>query len=73
VRAPEDPRHGEKFRGWVLAKFVITLVQLYAGIFLLSPALNATVAAPGHVPSPAMLLGTRPWPAHAPQAAAARA
>ncbi|GAA1283975.1 hypothetical protein GCM10009609_56130 [Pseudonocardia aurantiaca] len=43
---------------WVLAKFVITLVQLYAGIFLLSPALNATVTAPGHVPSPAMLLGT---------------
>jgi hypothetical protein len=42
-------------RRWVLAKFVITLVQLYAGIFLLS---NAAVAAPGHVPSPAMLLGT---------------
>ncbi|KZB82208.1 hypothetical protein AVL48_09760 [Amycolatopsis regifaucium] len=30
---------------WVLAKFVITLVQLYAGIFLLSGALQDSVAA----------------------------
>ncbi|WP_410656435.1 DUF2269 family protein [Amycolatopsis sp. lyj-112] len=30
---------------WVLSKFVITLVQLYAGIFLLSGALQDSVAA----------------------------
>jgi len=30
---------------WVLAKFVISLVQLYLGIFVLSPALNHSVTA----------------------------
>ncbi|GAA5124583.1 hypothetical protein GCM10023320_37860 [Pseudonocardia adelaidensis] len=41
---------------WVLAKFAITLAQLYAGIFLLSDALDeaATTAEAG----PAMALGT---------------
>ncbi len=41
---------------WVLTKFAITLGQLYAGIFLLSGALDdaATTAAP----SPAMIAGT---------------
>ncbi|MDQ7805264.1 hypothetical protein Q5425_16075 [Amycolatopsis sp. A133] len=34
---------------WVLTKFVLTLAQLYAGIFLLSPALHAAVAS-GVVP-----------------------
>ena len=29
---------------WVLTKFLITLVQLYVGIFLLSPALTASVS-----------------------------
>jgi hypothetical protein len=43
---------------WVLAKFAITLVQLYAGVFLLSPALNATGEALGAAPRPALLLGT---------------
>jgi hypothetical protein len=43
---------------WVLTKFAITLVQLYAGIFLLSPVLNTVVDAPGDGPPPALLLGT---------------
>ncbi|AUI63459.1 hypothetical protein [Amycolatopsis sp. BJA-103] len=39
---------------WVLAKFVITLVQLYAGIFLLSGALrDSVVAARAGDPAPA--------------------
>jgi len=41
---------------WVLAKFVITLVQLYAGIFLLSGALrDSVVAARAGDPEPAPL------------------
>lgn len=43
---------------WVLAKFAITLVQLYAGVFLLSPALDTTADALGAGPSPGLLLGT---------------
>ncbi|MEV6912605.1 hypothetical protein [Amycolatopsis sp. NPDC051071] len=39
---------------WVLAKFVITLVQLHAGIFLLSGALRDSVAAArAGIPEPA--------------------
>ncbi|MFD9699532.1 hypothetical protein [Lentzea sp. NPDC059081] len=40
---------------WVLAKFVITVVQLYVGIFILSD--NLAAAAHGHV-SPWMPVGT---------------
>lgn len=40
---------------WVLAKFAITLVQLYIGIFLLSPRLADSVTAG---PSPAQIAGT---------------
>lgn len=40
---------------WVLVKFVITLVQLFAGIFLLSPALAASVR---DGPHPAQLAGS---------------
>lgn len=46
---------------WVLAKFGITLVQLYAGIFILSDALQASVeAARAGLPTPPMsqLVGT---------------
>ena len=43
---------------WVLAKFVITLVQLYVGIFLLSPTLAAAAGVPGARPSAALLAGT---------------
>lgn len=46
---------------WVLAKFAITVVQLYAGIFLLSGALQDSVAEAGTgrpTPSLALLLGT---------------
>ena len=35
---------------WVLTKFAITLVQLYLGIFLLSPALNDSVTAGPSLP-----------------------
>jgi hypothetical protein len=41
---------------WVLAKFAITLVQLYAGIFLLSGALGA--AAEGRSAPLALVVGT---------------
>ncbi|GLZ29818.1 hypothetical protein Lesp02_20080 [Lentzea sp. NBRC 105346] len=41
---------------WVLAKFVITVVQLYLGIFLLSGNLNAAASTGGT--SPAMPVGT---------------
>lgn len=40
---------------WVLAKFAITLVQLYLGIFLLSPTLASSVTAG---PSPVQIVGT---------------
>jgi hypothetical protein len=40
---------------WVLTKFVITLVQLYFGIFLLSPALTDSVTVG---PSLAQVIGT---------------
>ncbi|WIM99546.1 hypothetical protein ACTOB_003204 [Actinoplanes oblitus] len=40
---------------WVLIKFAITLVQLYLGIFLLSPALTDSLTAG---PSPAQIIGT---------------
>ncbi|MER7010853.1 hypothetical protein ABT324_05425 [Saccharopolyspora sp. NPDC000359] len=45
---------------WVLVKFAITLIQLYAGIFLLSDALQDSVAAArtGHAPTAALLVGT---------------
>ncbi|TDD54284.1 hypothetical protein E1288_06695 [Saccharopolyspora elongata] len=45
---------------WVLAKFAITIVQLYAGIFLLSDALEGSVEAAraGLAPPPALLAGT---------------
>ncbi|MEU5851453.1 hypothetical protein [Saccharopolyspora shandongensis] len=45
---------------WVLAKFAITIVQLYAGIFLLSDALKGSVEAAraGLAPPPALLVGT---------------
>ncbi|RSM54195.1 hypothetical protein DMH03_35730 [Amycolatopsis sp. WAC 01376] len=45
---------------WVLAKFAITLVQLYAGIFLLSGALqDSVVAARTGAPAPvALVAGT---------------
>jgi hypothetical protein len=43
---------------WVLSKFAITLVQLYAGVFLLSPALETTLGAPGAGPPVALLAGT---------------
>jgi hypothetical protein len=42
---------------WVLTKFAITLVQFYAGIFLLSIALNAT-AEGSDPPTFALLAGT---------------
>jgi uncharacterized membrane protein len=41
---------------WVLTKFAITLVQLYAGIFLLSDALDQTAATAA--PGPALIGGT---------------
>ncbi|MFG1951602.1 hypothetical protein [Micromonospora sp. NPDC048830] len=40
---------------WVFVKFTITLVQLYLGIFVLSPALTDSVTAG---PSPAQVVGT---------------
>ncbi|WP_055507268.1 hypothetical protein [Nonomuraea pusilla] len=45
---------------WVMAKFVITLVQLYAGIFLLGPQLGALAtgqqhASPAHLAGPALM------------------
>ncbi|MER6991677.1 hypothetical protein ABT337_15525 [Saccharopolyspora hirsuta] len=45
---------------WVLVKFAITVVQLHAGIFLLSGALQDSVAAArtGQAPAPALLIGT---------------
>ncbi|MEV0698588.1 hypothetical protein AB0I53_11820 [Saccharopolyspora sp. NPDC050389] len=45
---------------WVLAKFAITVVQLYAGIFILSDALegSAEAARAGLAPPPALLVGT---------------
>ncbi|MGP4019121.1 hypothetical protein [Saccharopolyspora sp. 5N708] len=46
---------------WVLAKFAITIVQLYAGIFILSDALQSSVeAAEAGLPTPPLsqLLGT---------------
>ncbi|MFI5564803.1 hypothetical protein ACIA2T_36405 [Amycolatopsis japonica] len=45
---------------WVLAKFAITLVQLYAGIFLLSGALRDSVdaARAGDPPPVALVAGT---------------
>jgi hypothetical protein len=49
---------GLTHHGWVLTKLAITLVQLYAGIFLLSGALTATADAPGEAPPPALLAGT---------------
>jgi hypothetical protein len=45
---------------WVAAKFAITLTQLYVGIFLLSPGLDATVTsarAGSQGPTVAMLIG----------------
>ena len=35
---------------WVLVKFVLTIAQLYAGIFLLSPALGDLASSPRAVP-----------------------
>ena len=40
---------------WVLTKFAITVVQLFLGIFLLSPALEHSVTAG---PAPAQIMGT---------------
>ena len=47
---------GLTHHGWVLAKFAITLVQLYAGIFLLSGALAATADTPAAGGPPAALV-----------------
>jgi hypothetical protein len=43
---------------WVLTKFAITLVQLYSGVFLLSPMLNAVAEARGDGLPLTLLLGT---------------
>jgi hypothetical protein len=46
---------------WVLVKFAITIIQLYAGIFILSDALQSSVEAAQagrSTPPPAQLVGT---------------
>lgn len=43
---------------WVLVKFVITIVQLYAGIFVLSEALRAASAQGDRIPPLPLLVGT---------------